>query len=156
MDQYSRFKEPVDGDKMWLQVKHSSPINRIPSISQVRELRVREVNMLVQDHMASERVTHPGFELDLGPPGSVVFPPSSGGKEVFLAACSPGPSPETNRARFRWHQAMTECRKSWQAGADGAALPLVSQFPSQPPPPLPPLLEWAWDNASRMPREPFP
>ena len=32
---------------------------------------------------------------------------------------------------------MTECRKSWQAGADGVALPLVSQFPSQPP-----LLVW--------------
>lgn len=48
------------------------------------------------------------------------------------------PSPETSRARSGWHQAMTECRKSWQAGPDGAALPLVSQFPSQHP-----LLEWA-------------
>lgn len=59
--------------------------------------------------------------------------------------------PETSRPKCGWHQIMTECRRSWQAGADGAALPLVSQFPSQHP-----LLGQAWANASKMPGGPFP
>lgn len=48
---------------------------------------------------------------------------------------------------------MTERRKSWQAGAHGAAFLLVTQFPRQLPTPVP---EWAWAEASRMPGGPFP
>lgn len=73
----------------------------------------------------------------------------------FLTAPPPpdpaSPGPQTSRARSGWHEAMTECRKSWQAGADGVALPLVSQFPRQPP-----LLVWTWADTRRMPGGPFP
>ena len=62
---------------------------------------------------------------------------SRGREVVFLTPPPPDPAspgPQISRARSGWHEAMTECRKSWQAGADGVALPLVSQFPSQPAP----------------------
>lgn len=94
-------------------------------------------------------MAQPGFKLYLGPLGSMLFPTPSGGLEVFSAMSNP--DPETSGARSGWHQVMTECRQSWQAGADGAALPLVSQFPSQHR-----LLEQPWAGTSRMPGRPFP
>ena len=51
-------------------------------------------------------MAQPGFELYLGPPGSMLFLTSSGGLEVFSAMSNP--NSETSTARSGWYQVMTE------------------------------------------------